>query len=67
MAQAQAFSFHTQLSKMQELFYTATPFYLIQTFIRTFHLGLCIVGLRLPFLDQGNKKQNYFMVSQWPT
>ena len=39
MAQGQTFSFHTthttQLSKKQKLFYTTTPWYLIQRLIRT--------------------------------
>ena len=37
MAQAQTSSFHTtQLGRKKKLFYTATPLYLIQRFIRTF-------------------------------
>ena len=130
MAQGQTFSFHTthtaQLGKKQKLFYTTTPWYLIQRLIRTlcpsiineqylntiaqgssileqrklflferyhkviiekwillfkcpmkFHTffnvaqlvykGFCSEGLMLQYLQLENKKQNYFLISQWIT
>ena len=130
MAQGQTFSFHTthttQLSKKQKLFYTTTPWYLIQRLIRTlcpaitneqylntiaqgssileqrklflfgrchkviiekwillfkypmkfhtffnvaqlFYKGFCSAELMLQYLQLENKKQNYFLISQWIT
>ena len=130
MAQGQTFSFPTthttQLGKKQKLFYTTTPWYLIQRLIRTlcpsitneqylntiaqgssiveqrklflferchkviiekwillfkcpmkfhtffnvaqlFYKGLCSAGLMLQYLQLENKKQNYFLISQWIT
>ena len=130
MAQGQTFRFHTthttQLGKKQKLFYTTTPWYLIQRLIRTlcpsitneqylntiaqgssileqrklflferyqkiivekwillfkcpmkfhtffnvaqlFYTGFCSAGLMLQYLQLENKKQNYFLISQWIT
>ena len=130
MAQRQTFSFHTthqtQLGKKQKLFYTTTPWYLIQRLIRTwcpsitneqylntiaqghsileqrklflferchkviiekwillfkcpmkfytffnvaqlFYKGFYSAELMLQYLQPENKKQNYFLITQWIT
>ena len=68
MAQGQTFSFHTthttQLSKKQKLFYTTTPWYLIQRLIRT----LCPSITNEQYLNTIAKvvlflnKENYFFL-----
>ena len=49
------------------LFKCPMKFHTLINLAQSFYEGFCSAGLRLQYLQLANKKQNYFLISQWIT